>query len=198
MYCRQRTTDFACFSRIGTSPTLHTPALLGARMRYNSAHSTSHPPHLVYAYYMMKFAFRQCPGYYYSFRTKNWHNSSNTNLIQSILLPCVFSFEYIRTTSINTFYPIIIFFGVPFYGIIGLHTATLLPGVCLFAVGPTPRLHATPMPMRSNPPSSSLLPVAAWRSRRASLDQCTRRETATWVVTDIIWKRCSLQNTFSG
>ena len=41
--------------------------------------------------YIIKFAFRQCAGHF-SFRT---HNPSNTtNLIQSILLPCVLSIEY--------------------------------------------------------------------------------------------------------
>ena len=53
-----------------------------------------------------------------------------------------------------------------------------------------------PHAMGSNPLSSYLLPLAAWWSRRASLYRCTRREIATWVVADIIWKRCSLQTHF--
>ena len=47
-----------------------------------------------------------------------------------------------------------------------------------------------PHAMGSSPPSSSLLPLAAWRSRRASLYRCTLREIATWVVTDMTWKWC--------
>ena len=46
------------------------------------------------------------------------------------------------------------------------------------------------------PPASSLLPLAAWRSLRATLFLCTLREIATGVVTDMIWKRRSLQTPF--
>ena len=50
--------------------------------------------------------------------------------------------------------------------------------------------------MGSSLPSSSLAPLAAWRSRRASLYRCTLREIAAWVVTDMTGKRCSLQTPF--
>ena len=52
-----------------------------------------------------------------------------------------------------------------------------------------------PHAMGSNPPSS-LLPLATWRFRRASLYRCTRREIAPWVVTDIFGRRCSLLTLF--
>ena len=46
------------------------------------------------------------------------------------------------------------------------------------------------------PPSSSPFSLVAWRSRNASLYRWTRREIATWEVTEIICRRRSLQMFF--
>ena len=63
---------------------------------------------------------------------KTCHNSSNTtNLIQSILLPCVYPIEYALTL-----YPIIV------SSMLSLGYTVLY----LVAVYPTPHLHATPTP----------------------------------------------------
>ena len=87
-----------------------------------------------------------------------------------------FSFpEYSQLNTNYHLYPTII----P-YGIIGLRIAISTRRASYSASTCHP--HA----MGSNPPSSSLLPLAVWRSRRASLYRCTRREIATWVVIDII------------
>ena len=40
-----------------------------------------------------------------------------------------------------------------------------------------------------------LLPLAAWRSCRASLYRCTRRETVTWAVTELIFNVCPFHST---
>ena len=53
-----------------------------------------------------------------------------------------------------------------------------------------------PQVIGHSPPAFSTLPLAAWRSLRASLYLCTRCEIVTWVVTEIIWKRRSLQTRF--
>ena len=58
---------------------------------------------------------------------------------------------------------------------------------------PTPRRHSIPTSLASILLLCSLLPLAAWWSLSASLYRCTRREMATWMVTEIICKRRSLQ-----
>ena len=130
---------------------------------------------------IIKFTFLQCPGQY-SFRTKKltqfvkYHQSHPINSPFLRILNC---------TRSTTFYPIIIPCMVSSLGYTLLYRRTSYSAS-------TCHPHA----IGSNPPSSSFLPLAAWRSRRASLYRCTRRKIATWVVTDIIWKRCSLQTTF--
>ena len=46
-----------------------------------------------------------------------------------------------------------------------------------------------------SPSASFLFPLAAWRSRSASLCRCIRCEIATWVIT-VIWKYLYLQTSF--
>ena len=90
--------------------------------------------------------------------------------------------NWIRTT---TLYPIMVPSMISSLG----HCSIYSPRVLLRIYMPPPRLG-------SNPPISPFLPLAAWRSHRAGLYRCTRREIATWVVTNIIFKRCSLQTPF--
>ena len=80
---------------------------------------------------------------------KNCHNSWNTtNLIQSILVPCVFSVEY--ELSIPSFYQTITWCTIT--GIIMGYTLLYTPySPCVLL-----RIY-----MPSNPPSFSLLPLAA-------------------------------------
>ena len=106
---------------------------------------------------------------------KKLTQSNTTNPIQSILLPCVFSIEYELPIFTQLLY-------LAWYHHWVTHCYIYSP--------------CHPHAMGSNPPSSFLLPLVAWRSRKASLYRCTRREIATWVVTDIVWKRCSSQTLF--
>ena len=99
-------------------------------------------------------------------------------------------FSFPACSQLNTNYHLLPNY-YTFYGfIIGLHIAIYIRRASYSAST------CHPHTMGSNPPSSSLLPLAAWRSRRVSLYRCTRREIATWVVTDIIWKRCFLHTPF--
>ena len=67
-----------------------------------------------------------------------------------------------------------------FYDIIGLNIAISIRRASYSAST------CHPLAMGRNPRSSSILTLVAWRSPRASSYQCTRREIATWVVTDVI------------
>ena len=79
-----------------------------------------------------------------------------------------------------------------FYGIIiGLHIS-----ISIRASYSASTCH--PLAMGRNPPSSPLLPLAAWRSRRASLDRCTRREISRPRWSWILSEKVLLTKTFSG
>ena len=72
----------------------------------------------------------------------------------------------------------------------------LLPFFRPTLIIPYPASMYQPHAIGSRLPSSSLLPLEVWRSRNASLYRWTRREIATWEVSEIICRRRSLQIPF--
>ena len=102
------------------------------------------------------------------------------NLIQSILLRFVFSIEY-ELLPFTQLLDLVWYHHWVTHFYIYIRRASYSASTC----------HLDVMGSTLRPPTFFL-----WRSHRASLYRCTRREIATWVVTDIIWKRCSLQTTF--
>lgn len=107
-----------------------------------------------------------------------------------ILIISPYQLSFPEYTQLNTYYHTLPIYCTCYDIKIGSHIATYMR----FASYSASMLH--PHAIRSSHPSSSLLPQAAWRSRRTSLYQCTRREIATWLITDKTWQSCSLQTPF--